>query len=126
MARRIVFALAVGIVIAGCSALPAPFVGGDQIVVEVANRSARPATLSVSAPGDQQRVLGAADPAMVPPGVTMKVRFTVPPQGEWAIWANGGELMGSLDLQGLRGVLPMGIEIGKDGSLSWWCQQACP
>jgi hypothetical protein len=126
MGRRIVFALVVGVVVAGCSAIPAPFLGGDQIVMDVANRSARPATLSVSAAGDQRVVLGAADPAIVPPGVVMKVRFVVPSTGQWAIWANGGELMSNLDLKGRRGVLPVGIEIDRDGNVSWWCQQDCP
>ena len=126
MGRRIVFALVVGVVVAGCGAVPAQFLGGDQIVMDVANRSARPASLSVSATGDQRSVLGAADPAVVPPGVTVKVRFIVPPTGQWAIWANGGELMSNLDLKGRRGALPVGIEIGQDGNVSWWCQQDCP
>ena len=56
----------------------------------------------------------------------MTVRFFVPASGGWAIWANGGELMGEFDLKGKRGNVPMGIDIGRDGQPGWWCKADCP
>ena len=56
----------------------------------------------------------------------MTVRFFVPASGGWAIWANGGELMGEFDLKGKRGNVPMGIDIGQDGQPGWWCKADCP
>ena len=94
--------------------------------MEVSNQSARPATLVVAAPGDVRDVVGSVDPPIVPAHATVTVRFSVPSSGDWAIWANGGELMGSFDLKGRRGNIPMGIDIGADGSSSWWCQGDCP
>ena len=48
--------------------------------------------------------------------MTVKVRFLVPANDQWAIWANGGELMGEFDVGERRGNIPMGIDIGADGS----------
>lgn len=124
--RRVLLALIVGGLVAGCDLLPVPVLNGEVIVLDVANFSPQPARLVVAAPGDETRIVGAADPAFVPSGRTMKVRFFVPPTGSWAIWANGGELMGEHDVGKRRGVLPMGIEIGATGDLSWWCKENCP
>jgi hypothetical protein len=124
--RRVLLTLALGGLVAGCEVIPASLLGGDTIVMDVSNQSARRATLAVAAPGEERKIVGSADPAIVPAHTTVTVRFLVPPAGQWAIWANGGELMGSLDLKGRRGKLPMGIDIGADGSPSWWCQGNCP
>ena len=114
------------VLIAGCEYIPAQLRGGELIVMEVANRAGRPATLAVAAPGEIGRVIGSAEPAVIPPGQTVTVNFFVPPSGDWAIWANGGELMGSHDIGRRRGSLPMGIEISADGSPAWWCNTNCP
>jgi len=106
--------------------IPAPLLGGDAIVMTVTNGSARPATLVVAAPGDVRKIVGTADPSIVPSGSTLTVRFVVPSTNDWAIWANGGELMGPFDLKGRRGKVPMGIDIGADGTPGWWCQENCP
>jgi hypothetical protein len=124
--QSVFLALVVGGLVAGCQMIPAPLLGGDAIVMEVTNGSARLATLVVAEAGDVRKIVGSADPAIVPSGATMKVRFIVPPTGNWAIWANGGELMGDFDVKGRRGNLPMGIDIGADGSPSWWCKDNCP
>jgi hypothetical protein len=124
--RRVLLALVVGGLVAGCDVLPVPVLNGELIVMDVANLSPRPARLAVAAPGDESQVVGAVDPAIVPAGRTMKVRFFVPPSGSWAIWANGGELMGDHDIKERRGILPMGIDIGPNGELGWWCNGNCP
>jgi hypothetical protein len=124
--RRVLLVLVIGGLVAGCDVLPVPVLNGELIVMDVANLSPRPARLAVAAPGDGSKVVGAVDPAIVPAGRTMKVRFFVPPGGSWAIFANGGELMGDHDVRERRGILPMGIDIGADGSLGWWCKGNCP
>lgn len=124
--RRVLLALAVGGLVIGCGVIPTPLLDGQLIVMEVANRSPRPAILVVAASGDQGRIVGSVEPASVPAGQTVTVRFSVPPTGSWAIWANGGELMGESDLKGRRGDVQMGIDIGPDGTPSWWCQANCP
>jgi len=62
--------------------------------MEVANRGAAPARLAVAASGNVGEVVGSVDPSVIPPGRTVTVNFFVPHAGQWAIWANGGELMG--------------------------------
>jgi hypothetical protein len=129
IARRISLALlavVVGAQLAGCQFVPAELRGGELIVMEVENNSGRPAALAVAAQGNIGEVVGSAEPAVVPAGQTMTVRFFVPASGGWAIWANGGELMGEFDLKGKRGNVPMGIDIGQDGQPGWWCKADCP
>jgi hypothetical protein len=127
IARRIVLAFVVGGVVAGCDVLPAPpILNADVIVLQVTNSSPRPIPLTVAMPGDERRVVGSVDPPVVPPGTTVMARFLVPRTGQWAIFANGGELIGSVDVKERRGNLPMGIDISSDGSQSWWCKDACP
>ena len=123
---RILLLLVVGALVTACDVIPTPLLGGELIVMEVANHSARPATLVVAAPGEVTKIVGSVDPAIVPAHKSLTVRFSVPPTGQWAIWANGGELMGQFDLKGRRGNVPMGIDIGEDGSPSWWCKGNCP
>lgn len=77
-------------------------------------------------PGDERRVVGSVDPPVVPPNTTLMARFLVPRAGQWAIFANGGELIGQFDVKGRRGDLPMGIDVAVDGSESWWCRENCP
>src|SRR5262245_27632690 len=122
----VVLALVAGAIVGGCQMLPVPLAGGDLIVMEVRNRSGQPATLVVAAPGTIQDVVGAVDPAVVAAHQTVDVRFFVPSTGWWAIWANGGELMGKADVGARRGAIPMGIEIDAGGVPSWWCGRGCP
>ena len=71
--------------------------GGRVWVLEVVNRSARPATLVVAA---DDRVIGetvgTATPSVVPPGATVRVAFGVPPGRGWAIFVNAGPERGAL------------------------------
>lgn len=71
-------------------------------------------------------VVGSVDPPLVPPGTSVKARFLVPRTGNWAIFANGGEMMGNFDLKQRRGNVPIGIDTVADGSQNWWCQENCP
>lgn len=110
----------------GC--LPGPNVaaGSRQLVITVTNDSLVPATLEVAPMGlggigrpiGQARWVGVAQPASVPPG-NQAVTFFVPPSSDWAIYANGGELMGSRDVGSHVGVLPIGIVIDRTGQPSW-------
>lgn len=126
MSRRLMLSLVIAVWVTACGTLPVPIGGGEVIVMNVANKGPGPARLAVAMPGDQGRIVGTADPAIVPAGATVLVRFVVPVGGHWSIWANGGELMGDFDLKGQRGNVPMGIDIGADGSPGWWCQANCP
>ena len=124
--RRLLLALSMGGFIAACGVVPVPMLDGELIVMEVTNQSPRPATLVVAAPGQVREVVGSVDPAIVPAGGSATVRFLVPATGHWSIWANDGELMGHFDIGKRRGHIPMGIDIGPDGSPSWWCKNDCP
>ena len=126
MVRRILLALVVGGMVAGCDVLPVPILNADLIVLQVANNSPRPIPLTVAMPGDERRVVGSVDPPIVPAGKTVMARFFVPSTGSWSIFANGGELIGDMDVKGRRGNLPIGIDIAVDGSQSWWCKENCP
>ena len=69
----------------------------------------------------RRRLVGAAIPNPIPPGVTQVVVFTVPPGQGWAIFVNPGPergaLVGARDVPaGLSGRLPVTIGIGPDGS----------
>ena len=122
--RRLVFGVVVAGLVAGCGFVP--MLDGDAIVIEVANHSPRPVPLVVASPGEIGKIVGAANPAIVPPGATITARFSVPRTGSWAIWANGGELIGNLDVNGRRGPLPIGIDIDQNGNPGWWCRENCP
>ena len=123
--RRAV-ALVATVLVAACQFVPPQLRGNDLIVMEVKNGAPRPLALVVATMSDESEVVGSAEPAVVPAGQTMMVNFFVPRSGEWAIWANGGQLMGEPDLRGRRGTVPMGIEVDSNGGLRWWCQGDCP
>ena len=104
IARWLLLVLVVGGLAAGCDALPGPpILNADVIVLQVTNDSPRPIPLTVAMPGDERRVVGSVDPPVVPPGTTVKARFLVPRTGNWAIFANGGELIRQLRCQGAPG-----------------------
>lgn len=123
---RVVGSVALALVLlvaAGCDFVrldPVLPPGSHGWTVKVINRSPRPATLVVAVDGPQGagRVVGTANPAVVPPGTTVDVTFGLPPSDDWAIFVNPGPNMGPL-------LLPMDIpsvdwiEIGADGSPAW-------
>jgi hypothetical protein len=118
------FALA-GLVTACALVEPAPPAGTAMLQFQVSNQSAQPAEVAVRVGG--RELVGAAQPATVPPRATVVVSFYVPISGEWAIFTNGGELMGSRDVRGRLGARnDIGITIDGTGSLSWWCNRQCP
>ncbi len=45
--------------------------------------------------------------------------FIVPPTDDWAIYANGGELIGPIDVGSHVGELPIGIVIDRNGQPGW-------
>lgn len=124
--RRVLLAVATVSLLGGCDVVPAPVLNADVIVLQVSNSSPGPVRLTVATSGDERRVVGSVDPPVVPPGKTVMARFLVPRTNEWSIFANGAELIGSFDVKGRRGNLPMGIDIAPDGSQGWWCAQDCP
>lgn len=126
VARRFLLALVLGGLVAGCGAFPAPMFGGDLIVLQVANASARPVVMSVATPDPDRTVVGSVEPRIVAAGQTVVARFVVPSSGEWAIYAGDDQLIGAGDTKGKRGQLPMGIDIDANGNSSWWCQGDCP
>ena len=103
--------LASVLVLAGCSLVPPAL---------------RPIELVVASPGEIGDVVGSVDPAVVPPFKTVTASFYVPPSAAWAVFADGAELMGSVDVGPRRGELPMGIELEANGSSGWWCRGDCP
>lgn len=125
-ARNLATFALTALLVGACQFVPPQLRGGELIVMEVANRGAAPAQLAVAASGNVGEVVGSADPSVIPPGRTVTVSFFVPHAGQWAIWANGGELMGERDLRGKRGNVPMGIDIDANGQAGWWCQADCP
>jgi hypothetical protein len=110
------------VVVAGCDVAPfGPAVppGGRTWTIKVINRSPRPATLVVAIDGlGAGRVVGTANPGVVPPGTTVDVVFGVPPGDGWAIFVNPGPNMGPLLLPTDVPLADL-IEIGADGGPSW-------
>jgi hypothetical protein len=114
------------IALSACGLLPDAVVapGARQWIITVENQSNQPARLSVAedGPGPGQLV-GTADPAVVPPGATQDVVFTVPQGGGWAIFVNPVPGLGPLILErdvppGQSGDLPLTIFVNPDGSSS--------
>jgi hypothetical protein len=105
-----------------CDQLPLAPGGTRPLVMEVANQSGRPVPLVVATPGRTSDVVGVAQPALIPPGQTLQVRFFVPVSEAWAIYANGGELIGSIDAPERLAPGSYGIQIGPDGGAGWWAE----
>ena len=124
--QRLVLMLLAGGSVAACGAFPTPMLGGEAIVLQVANASVRPVALSVASPEDGRTLVGSVDPPVVPPGKTVMAHFLVPPNGRWAISAGDDQLIGDGDVKGKRGQLPIGIDIDVNGNVTWWCQADCP
>jgi hypothetical protein len=105
-------------------------VGSRQLIITVTNDSPVPVPVEVAETGlggtgggTGQQVgrahwVGVAQPASVPPG-SHRVTFVVPPTNGWAIYANGGELIGPLDVGSHVGVLPIGIVVDRNGQPGW-------
>jgi hypothetical protein len=110
----------------GCLPSPHAPAGSRQLVITVTNDSPVPAILEVAPMGlggvgvpiGQARWVGVAQPASVARG-EQAVTFFVPPGNDWAIYANGGELIGPLDVGSHVGVLPIGIVIDRNGNPGW-------
>jgi hypothetical protein len=97
-AYRLLAIVAVVVVLGACASLdPLLNPGGRTIVMTVENKSDRPAILVVAK--DLQSMgaaVGTATPGMVPPGMTVDVTFSLPPEPGWAIFVNPGPEQGPL------------------------------
>lgn len=85
--------------------------GHRRWVITVENQSAAPARLMVAE--DDVRIgdpVGTAQPANVPPGMTIDVTFVVPPGEGWAIFVNPSATRGPL-------LLPMDVPPDFSGKL---------
>ena len=95
--------------LAGCEAfpiLPPSDPPGRPIVIEITNGGNRDAKITVSRPGNQATIVGLVEPDVVPLGTTVNVVAHVPWSGEWGIFADGAEYMGSHDVQEMTGAAP--------------------
>ena len=96
--------------------------GGRRWVVTVENQSPRPAQLFVAEDRSPMgRVVGTANPSIVPPGATVDVVFGVPQGGMWAIFVNPGPNIGALVVapdvpREATGKMPFKIVVNADGS----------
>ena len=104
-------------------------IGSRQLMITVTNDSLAPVPVEVAPMGlgtgggtgqrvDRAHWVGVAQPASVPPG-SHRVTFFVPPTDDWAIYANGGELIGPIDVGSHVGVLPIGIVVDRNGQPGW-------
>ena len=121
--------LALAVAASGCLPGPNAPAGSRRLVITVTNDSMAPAIVEVArmglgtGGGSGRQVgragwVGVAQPASVPPG-TQRVTFMVPPTDDWAIYANGGELIGPIDVGSHVGELPIGIVIDRNGQPGW-------
>lgn len=105
-----------------------------QLMIPVVNESNVPAQIIVAEdvppPG---KVVGIAQPNVVPPQTRLDVSFLVPDTNNWAIFVNPGPDMGPLllasDLRGCFGRVGIEIGIGSRGDPYWsaperWCGAA--
>jgi hypothetical protein len=125
MLRLVVFGLAAGVLIAACALTePLPPAGTVPVQLQVQNRSALPAELTVAV--EARPIPGAVQPSSVPAGTTSDVVFHVPMASNWEIQANGQSLIDRSVLRNRTGVIRgMGLTIERDGSAGWWCSDPC-
>ena len=99
--------------------------GARQLIIEVSNTGGRNAALlvgkDVNFPHNDK--VGNALPALVPPRASVRVVFTVPLTGGWAIFVNPGPGWGPIltasDLDDCVGLVPIVISVAGDGEPSW-------
>ena len=117
--------LVLAVAVAACSvtdSLVRP--GWRHIVVSVENRSARPAVILVAADGEVMgKMVGTAEPGVVPPGATVDVLFGLPPEPNWAIFVNPDPKYGPLVTAGdipssASGRVPLALQVSASGELS--------
>jgi hypothetical protein len=99
---------------------------GRQLIIPVANESALPALLIVAEDTSPVgRVVGIAEPHVVPPNSRMVVVFTVPDTQSWAIFVNPGQepgvgpLLTAHDVRLCVGRVPIEIGVGRTGDVYW-------
>jgi hypothetical protein len=99
---------------------------GRQLIIPVANESALPALLIVAEDTSPVgRVVGIAEPHVVPPGSRVAVVFSVPDTRTWAIFVNPGQepgvgpLITAHDVRLCVGLVPIEIGVGRTGDVFW-------
>lgn len=118
--------MALGLVATACDAVPQVLRPGSRVwIIPVQNMSGRPAVLAVAEDrAPMGKLLGTAEPAVVPAGQTMDVTFSVPPDPQgWAVFVNPGPNLGALitamDVPpGVAGRLPLTIKVDQQGNPS--------
>jgi hypothetical protein len=114
----------------GCETLfepdpPVAGVGQRALIIPVENHSAQPARFVVAeAPTfGIGRSVGAAHPAVVPPGARVEVTFIVPNAPGWGIFGDpeGDSLLLLIasELERCTGRVPILIEVDRDGRWGW-------
>jgi hypothetical protein len=127
--RRVLIAgiaLTIAIVLIACDAVPQVLHPGTRVwIIPVQNMSGRPAVLAVAEDGSPMgKIVGTAQPAIVPAGQTVDVTFTVPSTRQgWAVFVNPTPNIGALITAGdvplaASGRLPLLIMVDEQGSPS--------
>ena len=119
-------ALALALVVIACDAVPQVLHPGSRVwIIPVQNVSGRPAVLAVAEDGSPMgKIVGTAQPAVVPAGQTVDVTFTVPSTRQgWAVFVNPtpniGALITASDVPpAASGRLPLVIMVEEQGSPS--------
>jgi hypothetical protein len=117
-------ALVLAVAVAACSVTdPLLRPGWRHIVVSVENKSARPAVILVAEDGAVMgKMVGTAEPGVVPPGATVDVTFGLPPEPNWAIFVNPdpkyGPLVAAVDIpSSASGRVPLALHVSSSGEL---------
>ena len=115
--------LAAGLLVAACALTePMPPAGTVPVQLQVANKSPREVSLSVTIEG--RPLPGSAQPPALAAGATANVIFYAPIATGWALSVNSEEFLP--DLRGRTGeIVDIGIEVDPQGSVSWWCTNRC-
>lgn len=115
--------LVVAAVAGGCALIePMPPAGTVPVQLEVANKSPREVSLSVTIEG--RPLPGSAQPPTLAAGATADVIFYVPIATGWALSVNSEEFLP--ELRGRTGeIVDIGIEVDAQGGVSWWCSGRC-
>ena len=118
-----VSAVVLAVAVAACSVTdPLVRPGWRHIFMSVTNSSARPAIIVVAEDGGSGagKIVGTAEPGVVPPGATVDVAFGLPPEPGWAIFINPSQSQGpivtSSDVPiGASGRAPLSLQVDGVG-----------
>jgi hypothetical protein len=123
-----VAAVVLAVAVAACSVTdPLLRPGWRHVVMSVTNSSARPAVIVVAEDGGNGgaaagKIVGTAEPGVVPPGATVDVAFGLPPEQGWAIFINPSQSQGPIVTQydvpiGASGRAPLSLQVDSAGQV---------